>query len=96
MGVSVLFDNEWLDEYEIERVMVNGLDKEIGLVVGSKNVDDKILLEIYRLNYDYKEKSYSLGSIVTSVTCDDEEDKEDFLNLLPEMINIFNLDQVHN
>ena len=95
MGTNVVLDNEWLKEYQIETLIVNQSAIEIGLLIGSKMEGDHILVKVYQLKYDEVEKHYTLWKEADPVICEDEEEKQDYLEQVPYLIKFVDEEQVH-
>lgn len=84
-GIQVEFDNDWLEQYQIEHVVISQIVTNMGAVVASTNNNDLLDVIVFQIQMNETADSYAITSEIASFNFFNEESKHEFLQHLPEM-----------
>jgi hypothetical protein len=84
-GIKMEFDDDWLEKYQIEHVVISPIVQTTGAVVASLNKEDIFNVMIFNLQFNENSSNYSITKEIASFSFLSDEEKDEFLQYLPEM-----------
>jgi len=86
MEIAVDFDNELLEEMNIESVMTSPINSEVGVaILSSGSPNQNKIVKVYSLRLQHDIQKYKIDNELQAFSFSDHEFAQQFIEHLPEM-----------
>ncbi|KGX91854.1 hypothetical protein [Pontibacillus marinus] len=86
MEIAVDFDNELLEEMNVETVMTSPINSEIGVaILSSESTDQNKIVKVYSLRLQHDVQKYKIDNELQAFSFSDHDFARQFIERLPEM-----------